>query len=144
MTDGRAELTEETETLMHSDYPAYVAQIGADNSYWMLQDNRMQAKWKPLDDPALRQMEEWTYPYTCYTGQYNTMFIPDSKAEAANQRIYAIHGEMLPKLLLAEDEETFEALWLQYVKERKEAGIETVLEESTRQMREAKAKLGLS
>ena len=104
----------------------------------------MQAKWKPLDDPALRQMEEWTYPYTCYTGQYNTMFIPDSKAEAANQRIYAIHGEMLPKLLLAEDEETFEALWLQYVKERKEAGIETVLEESTRQMREAKAKLGLS
>lgn len=144
MKNGRAELTDETETLMRSDYPAYVAQIGADNSYWMLQDNRMQAKWKPLDDPALRQMEEWTYPYTCYTGQYDTVFIPDSNAEAANRRIYAIHSEMLPRLLLAEDEETFEELWQEYITEREEAGLETVLEESTRQMREAKAKLGLS
>lgn len=35
-----------------------VNQMGLIDTYWMLQDNRMQAQWKPLDDPALRQMEE--------------------------------------------------------------------------------------
>ncbi len=143
MVDGRAELTEEVKRLMREDYPAYVAQVGANDSYWMLQDNRMQAKWKPLDDPPLRQMEEWTYPYTCYTGQYDTFFTPNSEADAANKRVAAIHGEMLPQLLLAPSEEEFEWQWEQYVSLREISGLELVLEESTRQMNEAKARLGL-
>ena len=144
MVDGRAELTEEVKRLMREDYPAYVAQVGADDTYWMLQDNRMQARWKPLDDPALRQMEEWTYPYTCYTGQYDTAFVSGSEADAADKRIAAIHGEMLPQLLLAPAPEDFEALWQQYVSRREEAGLALLLEEGTRQMNEAKARLGLS
>lgn len=144
MVDGRAELTEEVKRLMREDYPAYVAQVGADDTYWMLQDNRVQTRWKPLDDPALRQMEEWTYPYTCYTGQYDTAFISGSEADAADKRIAAIHGEMLPQLLLAPTQEDFEALWEQYVARREEAGLALLLEESTRQMDAAKVRLGLT
>lgn len=51
---------------------------------------------------------------------------------------------MLPQLLLAPTPEDFEVLWAQYVSRREEAGLELLLEESTRQMNEAKAKLGLS
>ena len=36
MVNGRAVLTEETQTLMNEDYQAYVAQVGANDSYWML------------------------------------------------------------------------------------------------------------
>lgn len=144
MVDGRAELTDDVKQLIRENYPEYVATIGADDSYWMLQDNRMQSKWKPLDEPALLQMEEWTYPYTCYTGQYDATFSPDSEIGTANERISAIHGEMLPRLLLAADEETFETLWSEYVARREEAGLESVLAEKTRQMNEAKTKLGLS
>ena len=120
-----------------------MAQIGANDSYWMLQDNLMQSRWKPLDEPVIRQMEEWTFPYTVYTGQYDTSFAPGSEADAANSRITAIHGEMLPRLLLAESEEEFESLWELYVYLRETNGLDLMLEESTRQMEAAKARLGL-
>ena len=143
MENGRAVLTEETARLLREDNAAYVAQVGANDTYWMLQDNLMQSKWKPLDEPVIRQMEEWTFPYTVYTGQYDTSFTPGSEAAAADARITAIHGEMLPQLLLAPTQEEFEWQWNLYVELREISGLELVLEESTRQMNEAKAKLGL-
>jgi len=143
MVNGRAVLTEETARLLSEDPDAYVAQVGANDSYWMLQDNLMQSKWKPLDDPVIRQMEEWTCPYTVYTGQYDTSFTPGSEVDAADKRITAIHGAMLPQLLLASSEEEFDALWDMYVDTREQSGLELVLEESTRQMNEAKVRLGL-
>lgn len=143
MENGRAVLTEETARLLNEDNAAYVAQVGANDIYWMLQDNLMQSKWLPLNEPVIRQMEEWTFPYTVYTGQYDTSFAPGSEADAADQRVTAIHGEMLPRLLLASSQEEFEELWEEYVRRREEAGLELVLEESTRQMLQAKARLGL-
>lgn len=50
---------------------------------------------------------------------------------------------MLPQLLLAPTQEEFERQWDLYVELREISGLELVLEESTRQMNEAKAKLGL-
>ena len=88
-------------------------------------------------------MEEWTYPYTVYTGQYDVAFTPGSAADAADKKITAIHGDMLPQLLLAPSQEAFEELWDLYVRLREDNGLELVLEESTRQMNGAKARLGL-
>lgn len=143
MENGRAVLTPDTQELLTGDYPAYVSQIGANDTYWMLQDNRMQAEWKPLDDAALRQMEEWTWPYVCYTSQYDPAFEPGSAAAVADRAIRALHGQLLPQLLLAPDEEAFELLWEQYVTGREECGLALVLEESTRQMQAAKKKLNI-
>lgn len=144
MENGRAVLTEQTKALMESDYPAYVREIGANDSYWMLQDNLMQSKWKPEDTQELLQMEQWTYPYVVYTGQYDADFELDSPADQAKKRIDAIHGQYLPRLLLASTEEEFETLWQQYVSQREAAGLDVMLEESTRQMLAAKEKLGLN
>lgn len=144
MVDGRAVLTEETRELLYGDYQTYLKEVGGNDAYWMLMDNLMQSEWDSLDEPALLQMAEWTYPYLCYTGQYDVSFTPGTEVCAAEQRIEAIHGEMLPKLLLAPTEEDFELLWDEYVSRREQAGLSLVLEESTRQMNEAKEKLGLS
>ena len=143
MENGRAVLTEETQQLMLNDYQEYVRRIGANDTYWMLQDNRMQSEWMPQEDEILRQMEEWTYPYVCYTGQYDVLFASDSETDIAQKRIESIHGQMLPQLLLAPTEEEFERLWDEYVTLRKESGLDMVIEESTRQMQAAKEKLGL-
>ena len=143
MRDRKAVLTEQTKALMESDYPAYVRQIGANDSYWMLQDNLMQSKWKPEDTRELLQMEQWTYPYVVYTGQYDADFELDSPADQAKKRIDAIHGQLLPRLLLASTQAEFETLWQQYTAQRKAAGLDVMLEESTRQMLRAKEKLGL-
>ena len=144
MENGRAVLTPETERLLNEDNAAYVARVGANDAYWMLQDNRMQAAWMPLNEPVLQQMEEWTYPYTVYTGQYDVSVTPGSAADAADKKITAIHGDMLPRLLLAESEEEFEFLWEMYVYLRETNGLELVLEEGAKQMNAAKARLGLN
>lgn len=143
MEDGRAVLTPEVRKLMQEDYQAYVAQIGANDSYWMLQDNRMQSLWKPLDEPEILQMEQWTYPYLCYTAQYDAYFELGSEADIANKKVSAIHGQMLPKLLLAPTEAEFEKLWAEYVRSREDSGLAVMLEERTAQMNDAKQKLGM-
>ena len=143
MVDGRAVLSEETEALLNEDYSAYVREVGGDDAYWMLQDTRMQSKWMPLDDPEILQMEQWTYPYVCYTAQYDAHFELDSEADIANKKIEAVHGQMLPKLLLAPSEAEFERLWVEYVQKRRSSGLDTVLRERTRQMNAAKEKLGI-
>lgn len=144
MEDGKAVLTEETRTLLGGDHIRYLETVGANDTYWMLQDNRTQDRWMPPDIPPIVQMEEWARPYTFYSGQYDVDFIPGTEADTAYRRIGAIHGEMLPKLLLASSEEEFEALWITYVQRREDSGLELVLEESTKQMIASKAKLGIS
>lgn len=96
MENGRAVLTEETARLLREDNAAYVAQVGANDTYWMLQDNLMQSKWKPLDEPVIRQMEEWTFPYTVYTGQYDISFTPGSEAAAADAHHRHPRGDAAP------------------------------------------------
>lgn len=144
MVDGRAVLTEQTRWLYENDYSEYLRTVGGNDAYWMLQDNLMQNRWMPEPDPALEQMERWTYPYTCYTGQYDAFYAPGSEADTAWQKIRAIQGEMLPLLLLAPTEAEFDALWQQYLARREEAGLQLVLDENTRQMQLAKQKLGLA
>lgn len=144
MVDGRAVLTEDTQALLSGDYLQYLETVGANDAYWMLQDNRIQDQWKPLEIEPIRQMEEWARPYTFYSGQYDVSFTPGTEVYEAAQRIDAIHGEMLPQLLLAPSEEEFERLWAEYVWRREDAGLALVLEESTAQMAAAKTRLGIS
>lgn len=143
MVDGRAVLSDRTKELLNKDYSSYVREVGANDTYWMLQDNRMQSKWMPLDEPEILQMEQWTYPYVCYTAQYDAYFELGSGADISNKKINAIHGQMLPKLLLASSEAEFEQLWAEYVQRRKDSGLAVVLEERTRQMNAAKERLGI-
>ena len=144
MEDGKAVLTQTARDLYEQDYSSYVAQIGGDDAYGMLQDNRMQEQWRFEEDPALIQMETWTYPYTVYTGQYDTVYTPGSELAAIDEALDALHGNYLPQLLLAPTEADFDALWAQYCAQRAQNGIDTLLEENTRQMIAAKQKLGLS
>lgn len=144
MVDGRAVVTEETQKLLGGERLKYIESVGANNSYWMLQDNRIQEKWMPRDIPPLVQMEEWARPYTFYSGQYDVNFTPGTEVYAAYQRLASIHSEMLPRLILASSEEEFEELWDIYVQRREDSGLKLVLEESTKQMIGAKARLGIS
>ncbi|NLO85979.1 MAG: ABC transporter substrate-binding protein, partial [Clostridiales bacterium] len=143
MVDGKAVLTPTTQELIKNSYETYIEQVGANDAYWMLQDNLMQSQWMPDEDPVIQQMKDWCYPYTFYTGQYDVFFTDGSDADVANEKIVRIHSEMLPQLLLAPDQETFDRLWDEYCLTRKEAGIDIVLKESTRQMNENKRRLNM-
>lgn len=49
----------------------------------------------------------------------------------------------MPKLLLAPSEEEFDAIFAEFVEKREKLGFSIVVEESTRQVKETKARLGL-
>lgn len=143
MVNGKIVLTEDTRKLREKDYSAYVKTRGADNTFWMLQNNVMQKKWTESADPALRQMEEWTYPYTVYMGQYELVFEPGSRADVAKQNIDEAWGDILPKLLLAENDQEFDKLIAEYCAEREADDYAYMVSEATEQIKENEERLGI-
>ncbi len=139
--NGVITLLPEVEAVLNSDREEYNAKYGADDTYWMLQDNVMQLKWKlPLKEP-MKQLEEWTYPYTRYLGQYEVMVPKDAELLSLFTKCDKLWSETLKELLLAESDEKFDEILEAYKTERKALGYDKVMEEKTRQMRENKARL---
>ena len=141
--DGKAVLRPEVKKLLNEDRSAYNAKYGADDAYWMLQNEVMQLDWMPKTEAPLAQMKEWTYPYTKYLGQYDVTLDADSDAGIANNNITKLWSETLPQLLLAESDEKFDAIMESYKKQRKALGYDLVMEEKNKLVQINKKKLGM-
>ncbi len=144
MVDGAPVVPDDVTQLLNSDRLEYNRLYGADNTYWMLQDNAMQLDWQPPLEGPLAQMQEWTHPYTVYAAQYDAVYEAGSEAAEANARIREEWGRVLPQLLLAGSDEEFDQLWDTFLEKRDALGFDAVQAEGTRQMNEAKEKLGIS
>ncbi len=139
--NGVVSLLPEVEEVLNSDRERYNALYGADDTYWMLQNNVMQLKWKlPLKEP-MKQLEEWTYPYTRYLGQYEVMVPKDPELASLFAKCDKLWSKTLKELLLAASDEEFDRILENYKTEREAMGYDRVMAEKTRQMRENKARL---
>ncbi len=143
MVDGEPAIREEVQELLDTDRAEYDRLYGADNAYWMLQDNSMQLDWRREPSGPVGDLEKWTYPYTHYLGQYEVSYSADTAAGDANQRINKLWSETLPKLLLAESDAAFDELIKEFKKQRLNMEYGTWLEETNRQIAENKKKLGM-
>lgn len=143
MVDGKPVLRPEVKNLLNTDRMEYDRIYGANNAYWMLQNNVMQMDWHEELTEPIGQLEEWTYPYTRYRGEYEVILNADTEAGNADLKIKELWSNVLPKLLLAESEEEFDRLLEEFKDERDELGYDIVVEESERQIHEAKERLGL-
>lgn len=141
--DGKPVVREAVRELMNSDRAEYDEKYGADNTYWMLQDNVRQMEWRPDFEPPNGQLEEWTFPYSHYLAQYEISFDRNTEAGDADVNIKKLWSQVLPKLLLAPTEEEFDRIFEYFLQEREKLGFDLVMDESTRQMQENKKKLGL-
>ena len=144
MKDGVPVVRTQVKELLSSDRKAYDERYGADNTYWMMQNNMMQMKWKKETDPVIRQLQEWTYPYTAYTSQYSTNFNGDTVLAALEEKQQKIWGDTLPKLLLADSDQEFDRILDEYLKLREENGYGAYAESMTEVYRQNKEKLGFS
>ena len=136
-------IREEVNTLLNTDRTEYDRIYGADDAYWMLQNNVLQLQWKQETAEPLRQIAEWSYPYVFYNGQYDS-FLPDGSQEAyEDSKIEALWSKTLPELLLAESEERFDEIYAQFIETREEYGFAHVQAAKTELMKEAKEKLGI-
>lgn len=141
--DGKPVAREEVSALLNTDRPTYDRIYGADNTYWMLQDNRLQLKWRQEPGEAVRQIMEWSYPYVVYNGQYDS-FLPNGSREAHEEKeMELLWSATLPRLLLAESEEEFDRIFADFLQKREANGFEEVQAAKTELMRQAKEKMGI-
>lgn len=143
MVDGTPVLKEEVKSVLDTDRTKYDELYGADNMYWMLQNNAMQSEWKVQQEDYISQLEEWTYPYICYKGAYETVLKINSREANEDEKITKLWSETLPQLLLAESDQQFDEILDEFIKERDKDGFEDVNRAKTEYMLEAKEKLGI-
>ncbi|MDD6304216.1 MAG: extracellular solute-binding protein [Lachnospiraceae bacterium] len=143
MQDGVPVLKDEVKQLLDTDRNKYDEVYGADNMYWMLQDNVMQLQWEMEKEEPFAQLEEWTYPYVCYKGQTESFLPPDSKAANEEEKISNLWSKTLPQLLLAESDEEFDAIMQNFVEERDKYGFADLNQTRTELLQQAKEKLGM-
>ena len=141
--DGKAVLKDEVKKLLTTDRKKYDEVYGADDAYWMLQNNVMQLDWMPEKQYPLNQMEEWTYPYSRYLGEYEVTKQDDSEMSRINSRIDKLWGKTLPRLLLAKSDEEFDQLFETFVEEREILGYSQLVKEHQKTMEENKKRLGM-
>ncbi len=143
MVDGKPVLKDEVRELLDTDRETYDKLYGADNAYWMLQDNVMQMQWKQETSPAVAQLEEWSRKYVTYNGQMDAELPLDLPEASADNKITRLWSETLPRLLLAPSEEEFDRIFAEFVAEREQLGFAAVMEKRTEYMNDAKEKLGM-
>lgn len=91
----------------------------------------------------MAQLQEWTYPYVIYNGQYDSLIPSKSHYINADNRIKELWGKTLPRLLLAQSEEEFDRIFENFIEERDALGYAELQKENTRLMENAKEKLGI-
>ena len=143
MVNGRPVIREDVRKLLNTDRVEYDRLYGADDCYWMLQNNVMQLEWQPELEEPLKQLAEWTYSYAEYTAQYDAS--PDDNTELGQikTRVDRLWSGTLKQLLLAPSEEDFDRKLEEFIVERQNLGYDRVMEEQTRRMEENKQKLGI-
>lgn len=140
--DGAAEINPEVWNLLNTDRKAYENIYGADDTYWMLQNGVSQLQWQVPAIACFQQLRDWTKPYAAYTGQYDLNFT-EPKMVALYDRMQYLWGETLPKLLLADSEEEFDAILEAYVEEREAEGYEEFKDAATELFKANKEKMGI-
>jgi len=141
--NGKNVLKPEVQKLMKTNRNEYDRVYGADDAYWMLQNNVMQDQWLSETDSIMSALKDWTVPYTKYTGQYEVVFNAGSSNAQIDKKIKEEWGKTLPLLLLAKSEEEFDAIFQSYKLKKYDMGFEQLLQEYTKSMLESKQKLGL-
>lgn len=143
MVEGKPVLKQEVKELLDTDRVTYDRIYGADDAYWMLQDNVMQLAWKQESSPAVAQLEDWARQYVVYNGQYDITLPAGSKEAEADDKITKLWSETLPRLLLAPSEEEFDAILKEFTEKREALGFSEVMEKKTEYMQIAKERFGI-
>lgn len=143
IVDGVPVVKEEVSDLLKKDRTAYDAQYGADNTYWMMQNNVMQQQWEQASSPAEEQLMEWAKQYVVYSGQYEIKFESNSEAGIAMAKINELWSKVLPELLMASTEEEFDRILADFVTTRESYGYQEYLDAATEYMNQVKGILGL-
>ena len=141
--DGKEVIKPDVLQMLNKDRVSYDQIYGADDAYWMFQDNVMQLKWKTENTSPTSQLEKWTYKYATYTGQYDVIFPADTEDAYMNNQLERLWSDTLVNLLLSSSDEEFDRILADYITERENLGFEQLQENQYKYVLEAKNRLGI-
>jgi putative aldouronate transport system substrate-binding protein len=142
--DGIPELTPDVKKLDLSDKNKQETDIGVQYTYWMLMDNAWQAQWPIEYSPALGQPQLWTRPYVVSFAAYDNTTLPAGTDEALIfDDIQRQWGKVLPQLLLADSDASFDKIWNDFQQYKLDKGFAKVQAVQTEMLKANKAKLGI-
>lgn len=142
--DGIPTLTPAVKELDTKDKNKQETDIGVQYTYWMLMDTAWQAQWGVDYAPSLEQPQLWTRPYVVSFAAYDGLTLEVGSDEALiYETIQRRWGRVLPELIRAKTEAEFDKIWADFVKYKKDQGIDKVVEAQTKLMNINKQKLGL-
>lgn len=87
IVDGKPVLKEDVSKILNSDRETYDRLYGADDAYWMLQNNVMQLQWEQKAGPATEQLLVWACKYTVYNGQYDVSLSTSPEIAAMDENV---------------------------------------------------------
>lgn len=143
-SDGNPVMKQEIKDLLNTDRTTFDEKYGADSCYWMMQNDVLASQWiKDDPDNPVTQLKQWSYPYTVYVGQYTITLDTSTTEGSIKNRADKLWGKTLPKLLYAKDDEEFDKIYNDFIKQRYEMGYDKVLKLLTVKIRENEEKLGI-
>ena len=143
MIDGRPVERPEIRNLRLNNASEYGRTIGGSDGYWMLMDTALMNQWAEPEEPPMKQLIEWGYPYSVSTSEYSFFLAFDSEESNIALRVNNRWGSILPRLLLARTDAEFDDIYRQFVDFSRAQNYDKVLAEQTRQLKLNKEKLGI-
>ena len=142
--NGKDQLLPDVVNLCNSDRASFDKKYGASETFWMLMDNPMFAKWEPDLVEPYKQMADWTLDKTVSYAPYDDLNPPADSPEGTIQtKVNQKWGQVLPKLLLAGSDQDFDKIWNDFQAEKQKLGWDKVQAYQQAKVVDHKKKLGM-
>ncbi|MFF2889311.1 extracellular solute-binding protein [Paenibacillus sp. NPDC057967] len=143
MVDGKPTLKTEMVDLLSNDIEKLEKEYGVMDTYWMVRNPVIINQWRPEKAPVLKQMEDFANAQAeIDSGIYKGLDpLGDSDVAVAWARISQNWEEVMPELITAKDEATFDKVFESFLARRDSYGFDKVLEFRQAELDVRKAKM---
>ncbi|RJE86288.1 extracellular solute-binding protein [Paenibacillus sp. 1011MAR3C5] len=143
MVDGKPTLKSEMVDLLSNDIEKLEKEYGVMDTYWMVRNPVIINQWRPEKAPVLKQMEDFANAQADIdSGIYKGLDpLGDSDVAVAWARISQNWEEVMPELITAKDEATFDKVFESFLARRESYGFDKVMEFRQAELDVRKAKM---
>lgn len=141
--DGKPQLKTELVDMLGNNIEKLEKEYGILDTYWMMRNPVIVNQWRPEKAPVIKQMEDFANAQADIdSGIYKGLDpLGDSEVAVAWSRISQNWEEVLPELITAKDEATFDKVFESFLSRRDSYGFKQVMEHRQTELDARKAKM---
>jgi putative aldouronate transport system substrate-binding protein len=142
--DGVSQFKPEVQKLFQENREEFAKTYAGGDTFWMLMDWPYVEQFRPEAVTPLKELSEWSKPYTISHSQYGRMIAPGDEDEGIiSAKLTELRGRSLTALMTAPNEAEFNRIWNDWHAQEKVLGVDKLLDWMTDRLIENKAKLNM-